>query len=586
MTFFAAIFFAALTWYPQPDWVDKPDPVASIYAKKGGRVRFYGASAPKSLNAYIDNNSYTSMMFSLMYFPLISTDSETMDFVPSLAKRWSISDDGREFTFVIDDRATWSDGKSVSALDVKWTFDTLIDPKSDTGPWKMILGDFNSPEILDATSERPLTIRFRKKGNSVRNWRDILSCGTFWVLPRHAFKDCNFNKLDFLNAPVGGPYYVSRIEEQVETEYSRVKTWWKKDFPSCKHIYNFDKIVMRYYVDNENGYAALKKNMLDVYPVYAARLWAKAAKGKEFDRNWLLKRRVTNHEPIGYQGFMMNMREFPFDDVRVRKAMAKLIDRVMMNRTMMYNEYFMQNSFFGDLYDDKNPCQNELVLFDPDGAKKLLREAGFTLNEKTGILEKNGRPLEFNFLSRSPSDDKILVPFYAALKSVGVKMNIVRKDFANWMKDMDEFNYQMTWAAMGASVFRNPELLWLSSEADRKQSGNYPGFKSDEVDRLIAAEKSMMSIAERNDVYRKIDKLITDQHPYAFLWNISAKRLIYWNKFGMPDTVLSRYSNEEGVLTYWWYDSDKAEELDRAKFKNGFLPKVTVNVDFDKKIGR
>jgi microcin C transport system substrate-binding protein len=252
----------------------------------------------------------------------------------------------------------------------------------------------------------------------------------------------------------------------------------------------------------------------------------------------------------------------------------------------MYNEYFMQNSFFGDLYDDKNPCQNELVLFDPDGAKKLLKEAGFILNEKSGVLEKNGRPLEFNFLSRSPSDDKILVPFYAALKSVGVKMNIVRKDFANWMKDMDEFNYQMTWAAMGASVFRNPELLWLSSEADRKQSGNYPGFKSEEVDRLIAAEKSMMSIAERNDVYRKIDKLITDQHPYAFLWNISAKRLIYWNKFGMPDTVLSRYSNEEGVLTYWWYDSDKAEELDRAKSKNGFLPKVTINVDFDKKIGR
>ena len=120
MTFFAAIFFAALTWYPQPDWVDKPDPVASIYAKKGGRVRFYGASAPKSLNAYIDNNSYTSMMFSMMYFPLISTDSETMDFVPSLAKKWSISDDGREFTFVIDDRATWSDGTSVSALDVKF----------------------------------------------------------------------------------------------------------------------------------------------------------------------------------------------------------------------------------------------------------------------------------------------------------------------------------------------------------------------------------------------------------------------------------------------------------------------------------
>ena len=95
-----------------------------------------------------------------------------------------------------------------------------------------------------------------------------------------------------------------------------------------------------------------------------------------------------------------------------------------------------------------------------------------------------------------------------------------------------------------------------------------------------------MSISERNRIYRRIDKLITEQHPYAFLWNISAKRLIYWNKFGMPDTVLSRYSNEEAVLTYWWYDNDKAQELQDAKRNNAFLPSVTVEVDFDAKIGK
>ena len=297
MTFFAAAALAAVTWYPAPDWVDKPDPVASHHAQKGGRIRFYGASAPNSHNAYVDNSSYTAMMFSLMYMPLISTDSETMEFVPSLAKKWSISDDGREFTFVIDERAEWSDGHPVSALDVKWTFDTLLDAKSHSGSWKTMLGDFFSPEILDAESERPMTVRFRKKGDTARNWRDILHCGTFWILPYHALKDKDFNKIDFLDTPVGGPYRITRIEEQVETEYSHVTTWWKSDFPSCKHVYNFDKIIMRYYVDNENGFAALKKNSLDVYPVYSARLWAKAAKGKAFDRNWLIKRRVSNHEP-------------------------------------------------------------------------------------------------------------------------------------------------------------------------------------------------------------------------------------------------------------------------------------------------
>ena len=169
MTFFAAAALAAVTWYPAPDWVDRPDPVASVHARKGGRIRFYGASAPNSHNAYVDTSSYTAMMFSLMYMPLISTDSETMEFVPALAKKWSVSDDGREFTFVLDERAVWSDSHPVSALDVKWTFDTLLDSKTHSGSWKMILGDFFSPEILDADSDRPMTVRFRKKGNAVHS---------------------------------------------------------------------------------------------------------------------------------------------------------------------------------------------------------------------------------------------------------------------------------------------------------------------------------------------------------------------------------------------------------------------------------
>ena len=577
----SAAVVAAAIWYPSEGWHDTPDPVASPHAKKGGTIRFNGSSTPKSLNAYIDTNTYTSMMFSLMYESLVSTDSETLDFVPMIARRWSVSEDGREFTFIIDERAKWSDGVPVTAEDVKWTFETIMDPKSDTGSWKMILGAFETPEVLDADSERPLQVRFRKKGDTVRNWRDLIHCGTFWVLPKHAFEGIEFNKVDLLDAVVGGPYRVSRVEEQIETEYSRVPGWWRADAPSCRGTCNFDKIVLRYYADNANAFDALKKDMLDVYPVNTARIWAKETSGDWFSRNWLLKRRVSNHEPVGYQVFAMNMRRWPFDDLRVRKAMAKLLDREKMNRTMMFNEYFMQNSYYYDLYDEEHPCPNELLLFDREGAAKLLAEAGFVKNPTTGLLEKDGRPFQFVFLSRSPGEVKFLVHFNAALESLGIRMSIVQKDFASWMRDMDSFNFDMTWQSWGGTIFRNPETSWLSSEADRKQSNNTVGFKSDEVDRLIEAEKSMESFAEREAAYRAIDAIVCAQCPGAFLWNISDKRIAYWNRFGMPDTVLSRYSNEAGVLTYWWYDEDKARELEEARKNGSFLPSVPVKVDFD-----
>lgn len=571
--------FAALAdwhWQPAPDWQDTPDPIASPRAKKGGTIRFNGSMPPKSLNGYVDNNTYTRMTFSLMYEPLLGTDSDTLEFTPGLASRWAVSDDGNEFIFKIDERARWSDGVKVTAHDVKWTFDAIMEPMNDTGPWKVPMGVFESPKVLDDE-----TVVFRKRGDTPRDWRDLLQLGSFYILPKHHFEKLDFNKAELLGAPVSGPYAISRIAEQIETELSRVKTWWRKDWPSCRYVCNFDRIIMRYHIDNENAFEALKKKSIDVYPVYTARIMNGETHGEKFDRNWILKRRVKNHHPTGFQGFAMNMRRWPFDDRRVRLAMAKLIDRETMNRTMMFNEYFLQSSIYSDLYDAATPCPNPLYLYDFDGASALLREAGFEKNPKTGKLEQNGRPFRFTFLSRSPTEVKFLSLFDAALRKLGIEMEIRSKDFASWMRDMDEFNYDMTWQSWGASVFKNPETQWLSSEADRKQSNNTVGFKSAEVDRLIAEEKGAATMKERIEYYRKIDALVVEQIPYAFLWNVNETRLLYWNKFGMPDTVLSRYSDEECIFTYWWYDEDKARELDEAMKTRTCLPDVPLRVSYD-----
>ena len=576
LAFAATVAAAGVTWHPADDWQDVPDPLASPHAKKGGTIRFNGSMPPKSFCEYIDNNTYTRMTFSLMYETLIGTDTETLEFAPGLARRWAVSDDGRAFTFVLDARAKWSDGRPVTAEDVKWTFDAVMDPKNDTGPYKVMLGSFESPEIVDAR-----TVVFRKKGDSAKDWRDIMNCGMFYILPRHHFAGKDFNKIDLLNAPVSGPYRLSRIEEQIETEWTRVPGWWRADFPSCRNVCNFDHIVLRYYIDNENAFEAFKKKAIDVYPVYTARIMRNETHGEKFDRNWILKRRVKNHNPVGYQGFAMNMRKWPFDDRRVRIAMAKLVDRETMNRTMMFSEYFLQRSFYEDLYDDAHPCANPLYLFDPAGAAALLAEAGFAKNPKTGALEKDGRAFAFTFLSRSGSDEKFLTLFNAELRKLGIEMKIERKDFAAWMRDMDAFNFEMTWQSWGASIFKNPETSFLSSEADRKGSNNTIGFKSAAVDALIAAEKSMETMKERTAAYRQIDALVAAEAPYAFLWNVDATRLLYWNKFGMPATVLSRYSNEECILSYWWYDEDRAAELDAAMKNRTCLPAVPLEVDFD-----
>ena len=97
----------------------------------------------------------------------------------SALERWSIGDDKQTFTFHIDPKARWSDGKPVTAHDVKWTYEAIMDPKNLTGPHKVALERFEAPVVLDEH-----TIRFNAKEV---HWRNLGAVGGFQILPRHVF---------------------------------------------------------------------------------------------------------------------------------------------------------------------------------------------------------------------------------------------------------------------------------------------------------------------------------------------------------------------------------------------------------------
>lgn len=567
-------FASADQIFPEPGWVEQPDAIASPYARKGGVLRFAAFRPPKSLNAYLDSNTYTRQVFDMMYETLLAIDSVTAEFSPNLASRWTISDDKLTFTFEIDPRAKWSDGVPVTAADVEWTYNAVMDPKNATGATKVILGVFEPPTVLN---ER--TIRFKAKEC---HWRNLLALGDFEILPKHAFEKQEFSKLNLTDTPVvSGPYVLTKVKEQIEIQMDRRPDWWAVDRPANRGTMNFDKVIFRYYTDNENAFEAFKKGQVDVYAVYTARLWANETHGEKFDKNWAVKQRVHNYEPIGFQGFAMNMRRPPFDDLRVRQAFAHLVDRETMNRTMMFNAYFLHRSYCEDLYNDKHPCKNAFYEFNIDKAKALLQEAGYRPNPQTGLLEKNGVPLKFRFLTRDSSSEKFLALCNHAFKQVGIQMEIDRKDFAAWMRDIDEYNFDMTWASWSSQIFRDPEPMWSSLEADRPSGNNITGFKDPVVDELIKKQKTIFNTAERNEIMRKIDERIAAQVPYVLLWNSGATRLLYWDTFGMPDCILSKFNDERSLIGYWWYDPDSAAELKAAMKSGAVLPHRDVEVYFD-----
>jgi len=378
--------YAAQT-FPKPGWKDRPPPLASPDAVVGGEIRIFAGQSPKSLNYYLDNNSFTSEVFGAMYETLLDMDSINLEYVPALAERWSISDDKKTFTFWIDPKARWSDGRPVTAADVLWTFQAIMNPKNMTGAHKVALERFQPPEVLD---ER--CIRFTAKEV---HWRNLGAAGGFQILPKHVFAGRDFNKINFDFPVVSGPYRLGVFKENEYVTLVRRDNWWKRDTPGVRHTGNFRTLRFVFFAERENAFEAFKKGLLDLFPVYTARLWIKETTGEKFRKNWIVRQKVYNHKPIGFQGFAMNMRRPPFNDLRVRKAMAHLVDRAKMNRLLMYNQYFLHRSYYEDLYDKQHPCPNPLIRFDKKAARVLLAQAGYRLNPKTGCWKKTAARSSF-----------------------------------------------------------------------------------------------------------------------------------------------------------------------------------------------
>lgn len=559
--------------FPGPDWADEPNPLASPHAYPGGNINIYAHQYPKSFNYYLDNNVFSGDLFGYLYESLLGLHPITAEYEPGLASAWTISDDKLTFTFMIDPEAAWSDGTPVTAADVVFTFDTIMSPDNLTGPHKVALEKFERPVIVD---ER--TVRFTA---TEVHWRNLSALGGMNILPKHAMEGQDFNRINFEFPVVSGPYRIGEIQEGILVRLARRDDWWAAGRKAAQGVINFDTLTFRFFAEQENAFEAFRKGLLDVFPVYMSRIWMNETSGERFAKNWIVKQKVYNANPIGFQGFAMNLRRPPFDDLRVRKALAHLLNREKMNETLMYNQYFLHTSYYEDLYDDAHPCANPVFKYDPDRARELLAEAGWVVNPENGLLEKDGKPFVLRFLTRDPSSDKFLAIYAEDLKDVGITLEIERKDWAAWMKDMGEFNFDMTWAAWGSGLFKDPESMWHSKEADRANGNNVTGYRNPGVDTLVEKQKAIFDITERNAILREIDAILTAEVPYILLWNIDYTRLLYWNKFGTPPTVLSKYGDERSAYGLWWYDEDQAADLEAAMESGDPLPPRPVVVRFD-----
>ncbi|MBF0432968.1 MAG: ABC transporter substrate-binding protein [Fibrobacteria bacterium] len=555
---------------PSESMQGESDPIANIKALPGGKLATWGSSYPKALNYFLDNNSLSAEITGLLFEPLVGMHSTKNKPVGILAASWEVSDDQKTFRFKIHPAAKWSDGKNITAMDVQYYYDVIMNPKNLTSLFRVGLKRFSRPKIID---EKTIEITSEEA-----HWKNFYEAGGMYAFPKHIWEGKDFNKQKFSFPVVSGPYQIKEVRKDRFVSLSRRSDWWGRIKKYNQHKYNFNEIKYKFTVDRNKALEAFKKGDYDVYAIYTSSIWMKKTDFDQINKGWVVKQKIINQEPKGFQGMAINLRSEKFKNKRVREALCHLLNRELMNEKLMYNQYFLLNSFYPDLYPGNQNPDIPLLKYDPEKARELLKNAGWKVDGK-GQLIKAGVVFEITFVTAS-QDLRHLNIYVEDLKSVGIQASIQKLSWSSIRKKLDAHEFDMYWIAWGASRLRDPEAVWHSSTADQEASNNITGVKDPFIDSLIEIQKLESDMDKRNDILRLIDKRLNEIIPYVLLWQSDHNRLLYWNKFGTPEYVYDKYNREDAIITYWWLDKEKEARLKKAQEDDTILPQLPFRVRY------
>ncbi len=545
-------------------------------AKKGGALTLSAFGTFDSLNPFLLKGISAAGLGELVFESLLEKSlDEPFSMYGLLADDFSLAEDGLSATFHLNPKARFSNGKPVLAEDVKFSFDMLMSKQAHP-QYRIYYGDVDRVEVLD---ERTVRFVFKQKNPELH-----LIVGEIPVFSRDWLQGKTFKDAAEIKPVASGPYVVDKYEIGKYIHYKRNPDYWAKDLPVRKGMYNFDRIVFKYYKDTTIALEAFKAGEFDFFYENYSKRWARDHVGPKYDSGEIIKKELPHSNNAGMQGFAINTRRDKFRDVRVRKALSLAFDFAWSNKHLFYNQYVRAYSYFSnsELASSGLPQGDELALLkkyrdqlpervftevwrppstDEPGAlrrnliqaRDLLREAGWTVQD--GVLKNaKGEPFVINVLLIQKGFERIFAPYAKNLAKLGIKLDYRTVDASLYERRAKSFDFDMMVTSFPASMSPGNELrnMFSSEAADTEGSRNYPGIKDPVVDALIGEVINSPNRKRLVTAAHALDRVLLHGEYLVPNWFINKHRIAYRDIFGIPDTLPLYYEPDSWLLKSWW----------------------------------
>lgn len=457
-----------------------------------------------TVNPVLATSRYDRFVDNYLFTPLVTLDQNLRP-APGLAEKWQVSPDGLEYTFHLDDNATFSDGTPVLASDVLFTLRKIADPQ--TGAAQVAAGfELLDPQKTRVLDPHTIVVAFKEPlAAQLLRFNDVL------VLPEHVYGKGDF-KNDFNTRAVGsGPYRLVSLEPGREIVLDRRPEFWgTKPY--------IQRVVFKTIVDATTAWNALKHGDIDETQI-SSDIWVNESHRPEMQRQIDFRRFYT----LNYNFIAWNEHDPLFADKRVRRALSMCVDLPSIITNLYHGTArAMSGPFTPDQY-AYNPAV-PVLPFDPLKARQLLNDAGWFDSNHDGKLDRGGKPFKFEIYVFAGSTTGL--PFAQLLQEelarIGVTMVVTPLDPALMLDRVLSGNFQS--AYMSWDLDPEPDVYQILHSSQFPPKGqNFVYYSNPVADRLIDTGRRELDYSKRQKIYQQLHEVLAEDQPYTWTIQVSEK---------------------------------------------------------------